>query len=624
MPKSYFALRPRKRSSISLQKLGRGGSYGSDSEAEIERHPAAVQEVLDNSKTLSYASPSTTDLSRKVTGNSAEAWNIFKSEIVRLTHTLKLKGWRRVPAERSHELEVKRLSGALTNAVYVVCPPKELQQRSSYDVDGHPVPRAPVPKLLLRIYGPNVEHLIDRESELAILRRLARKNIGPKMLGTFTNGRFEEYLNAQPLSPADLRDPVISQQIAKRMRELHQGINLLPEERDAGPFIWQNWDKWKDRCEEVIEWLDQQIKDSSKVKSAREKWRSRGFICGVEWKVFRQAVRNYRTWLDDRYGGPESVKDSLVFAHNDTQYGNLLRLMPDDTQSPLLQPANQHRRLVVIDFEYANANTLGLEFANHFTEWCYNYHSTAPWACLTEAYPTSEEQTRFIRAYLSHVPHFVSRHPGQTPVLSATSPALNPQQSPHLGPSRNNSVTTFMLDSRGPPNLSASSSSSLATANRAYEEEEKAREESTDREIKRLLRETRLWRVANSAQWVAWGIVQAKVEGMEEALQQQRAQKQKEKAKAAGSAAGVGPVDAGLNPNQSADVSEHHQLVHDTATEPHHADGDEEEDDEEEFDYLAYAQDRALFFWGDVLGLGLVKEEELPADLVAKVKRVNY
>lgn len=31
-----------------------------------------------------------------------------------------------------------------------------------------------------------------------------------------------------------------------------------------------------------------------------------------------------------------------------------------------MKPANVHKRLVVIDFEYANANVPGLEFANHF------------------------------------------------------------------------------------------------------------------------------------------------------------------------------------------------------------------------------------------------------------------
>lgn len=48
-----------------------------------------------------------------------------------------------------------------------------------------------------------------------------------------------------------------------------------------------------------------------------------------------------------------------------TQYGNLLRMEPA-TQSPLLLPANEHKQLVVIDFEYSSANTPGLEFANHF------------------------------------------------------------------------------------------------------------------------------------------------------------------------------------------------------------------------------------------------------------------
>lgn len=51
---------------------------------------------------------------------------------------------------------------------------------------------------------------------------------------------------------------------------------------------------------------------------------------------------------------------------------------------------------------------------------------------------------------------------------------------------------------------------------------------------------------------------------------------------------------------------------------------EEEEQEQEEFDYLAYAQDRAMFFWGDVLQLGFVKQEQLPAALLGKIKRVEY
>jgi choline kinase len=205
--------------------------------------------VLDNSKTLSYSgggataesSASTVTLSTsKRAEKERKHWLQFKSEIVRLAHTLRLKGWRKVPLERGGEIEVERLSGALTNAVYVVSPPPGLSQPQSAETGSKVNSSKPPPKLLLRIYGPQVEHLIDRENELEILKRLSRKRIGPRMLGTFRNGRFEEYFNATTLKFEDLRVKDTSKQIAKRMRELHEGIDLLDQEIEDGPFVWSN------------------------------------------------------------------------------------------------------------------------------------------------------------------------------------------------------------------------------------------------------------------------------------------------------------------------------------------------------------------------------------------------
>ena len=179
-----------------------------------------------------------------------------------------------------------------------------------------------ISKLLLRIYGPQVEHLIDREAELQILRRLGRKKIGPRMLGTFANGRFEEFFNATTLTPQDLRIPDTSKQIAKRMRELHEGIDLLKTEREAGPFVWQNWDKWLNRVGQTATWLDQQLLEGrhGPMQSPATRWKRRGFVCGVEWSVFKRIVEKYRNWLDDQYGGAEKLKERLVFAHNDVSH----------------------------------------------------------------------------------------------------------------------------------------------------------------------------------------------------------------------------------------------------------------------------------------------------------------
>ncbi len=154
---------------------------------------------------------------------------------------------------------------------------------------------------------------------MQILRRLARKKIGPRLLGTFANGRFEQFFHARTLTAKDLRIPETSKHIAKRMRELHDGIELLEEELDEGAFIWRNWDKWKDRCEEVISYLDQQILAGQKglTTTRSEEWKKRGLVCGVEWSVFRSAVRRYRNWLSEQYGGAEGIRRKLVFAHND-------------------------------------------------------------------------------------------------------------------------------------------------------------------------------------------------------------------------------------------------------------------------------------------------------------------
>lgn len=87
----------------------------------------ACEAILDNSKTLSYLGGSSELLNLdKEAKASRDAWEAFKFEIVRLTHTLKLKGWRHVPMDRSKEIDVERLSGALTNAVYVVSPPGDI------------------------------------------------------------------------------------------------------------------------------------------------------------------------------------------------------------------------------------------------------------------------------------------------------------------------------------------------------------------------------------------------------------------------------------------------------------------------------------------------------------------
>jgi len=279
---------------------------------------------LDNSKTMSYSGgksgggddPSTSTAKEE---KERQSWITFKNEIIRLAHTLRLKGWRRVPLNSGETISVERLSGALTNAVYVVLPPPESVLPPQ---DGKKQPT----KVLLRIYGPQVEHLIDREKELSVLRRLARKKIGPRLLGTFLNGRFEQYFESTTLTPANLREPETSKQIAKRMRELHDGVELLEEEKDEGPNVLRNWDKWLDQVEKTVTFLDKQILagSGSPPRSPTDAWKADGFVCGVEWAVFKAMVEKYRKFLVQYYGSEKKIRERLVFAHNDVSFAHFI------------------------------------------------------------------------------------------------------------------------------------------------------------------------------------------------------------------------------------------------------------------------------------------------------------
>lgn len=313
-------------------------------------------------------------------------------------------------------------------------------------------------------------------------------------------------------------------------------------------------------------------------------------------------------------------------------------MRPDDEKSPLLQAANKHKQLVVIDFEYAAANVPGLDFCNHFTEWAYNYHDpVAAWVCNTLRYPTPEQQHRFVKAYVDHRPQFPSasatprmapqdRIPSGADILSPASNALKTGSASSLSThggggstststssppthalapvASTSSIVDFMLDARAPQGGDWS----------AFE---RAREEKSEEEVKELLEEARLWRAANTAMWVAWGIVQAKIPGLED---DGKDDNDNDGVVNAGHGTGTPPAAPVAG---SAEPPVPGKGKASRAGEEEEGKGSEELG-VDEFDYLSYAQDRALFFWGDVVQLGLVKREDLPESLRMRLKIVEY
>ena len=241
------------------------------------------------------------------------------------------------------------------------------------------------------------------------------------------------------------------------------------------------------------------------------------------------------------------------------------------------------------------------------TEWSYNYHDADyPWRCNTKYYPTLEEQQRFILSYLLHTPSY------KAPGGSASNPPT-----PHLGPLPTSGSTTALAATAAPSTISAFMLDSRAPPGEKYSEQEAQRERQTEDEARRLMAETKLWRLANSAMWVAWGIVQAHVPGLPDF--------DAEDARAECNVDGTGAEIQKDEKKKEVIVSEEKGGENDISNKQEDKETDiYKSQDEEEFDYLAYAQDRAMFLWGDAVRMGMIGAEELPERVRERMKSVEY
>jgi choline kinase len=215
-----------------------------------------------------------------------------------------------------------------------------------------------------------------------------------------------------------------------------------------------------------------------------------------------------------------------------------------------------------------------------------------------------------------------------SPSLKTPGGASSNPPTPHLGPLPTSASTTALAATAAPSNISAFMLDSRAPPGQSYQEQEAQAERNTEEEARRLMAETKLWRIANSAMWVAWGIVQAHVPGLPDFDATGGAANsatENSTATALDGATADVQVEAETEEEKNSAVSTMEVDTKDVAKPELDQDTDLfKSQDDEEFDYLAYAQDRAMFVWGDLVGMGLVKKEELPEQLRARMKIVEY
>ncbi|OAV91667.1 hypothetical protein PTTG_06511 [Puccinia triticina 1-1 BBBD Race 1] len=500
-----------------------------------------------------------------------------------LRSQLKLPGWSTLSDQHKPSITISKVSGSLTNAVFFVsCPPPDpaSQPQSNTQLPHQTSP----PTVLLRIYGPSSGTLISRKEELHLLHTLSAKyGIGPLLLGTFDNGRVEQFFKSRPLTKEEVRDPQISTWIARKMSELHSvdlstvidsdhdprnqsqsscranslssdskwmpaAINSPSMNHSASPLttpqlrslnysnstregqkslsmavgsksakagVWNNITRWQHEATKVfvditkaLEKLGIQplLPTTDEEEDPLERFRATPFPLSspqalaefvkiVDLPRLILEMKAYRAWIynHERING----KSPRIFSHNDTQCGNLLLRQDDD---PLLREQPQDQ-IMVIDFEYASANPRGFDIANHFHEWCADYHHPTHSYSLTRHgnYPTYPERKRFYRAYLG----IDCEYSKTNSTVKEEDPSESSPKS-YIKRFKDCEISELNLDE--PSDLATPTKASFVSKGGhggIVEKEE-------DGEVTSLEQDVSLWSPASHAMWALWGLVQAR------------------------------------------------------------------------------------------------------------------
>ncbi|OQR83977.1 choline/ethanolamine kinase, partial [Thraustotheca clavata] len=127
-----------------------------------------------------------------------------------------VSGWENVSLD---DIAVQHLSGAMTNVIFACEKSTKHNQ-----------------KVLLRIYGTGTDAFFERSEEMHVFQQLSRFNLGVGLLGEFENGRVETMIDGTTCTAADIRDPIISEKIAKKFRQFHD----VQVDIDSQPRILKN------------------------------------------------------------------------------------------------------------------------------------------------------------------------------------------------------------------------------------------------------------------------------------------------------------------------------------------------------------------------------------------------
>lgn len=283
--------------------------------------------------------------------------------------------------ESHDEIAITRLCGGMTNMLFRCALTNGKNGNLETEQDDNDGPR----EVLLRLYGQSHG---DTEIELEIFKRLAGERLGPSLLSSFTEGRFEQYLPSNPLSWSEMTDLSISNVVARKIALIHK-LNIKCLDREPTWLM----EKYNHDYAYIERIRKQQIPLTFRPDTLESTKRIAENLLKIDFKAEIE-------YLDAIFRRSNS---ELVVSHNDLHQNNILLLFHDEDSNHSNDDLNN--RVVLIDFEYCSYNYRPFDLANHLAEWCFDYTGDEYpfFNASLDRFPSIVRQKQFLKTYLEEL-----------------------------------------------------------------------------------------------------------------------------------------------------------------------------------------------------------------------------
>lgn len=310
-----------------------------------------------------------------------------------------IHGWN--SSDSSFDIEITRISGAMTNLVYLA---------------HHTTAPPATAKVIIRLFGRG-SLLFSRHQERGIFLVASRLGIGPQCLVEFGNGRIEQFLPGAAVTATSIRQPDIAAAVATALSDFHVTMfTALPLIREKSG-------------DEGVQGASPRSSDTGLEDALWE--RLRGWLAAATAEAPEDVVELGLSEAEAEIEAMEEAAERnwgpawLALTHNDLQYGNLLVDIKEkeerdgdlgnevggkeeiDTAADVAV-APRTTTATLIDYEYCTVGDIAFDIANHFCEYAADYHRAEDGMLNWDRLPTATEQAFFCRAYIESL---FEKHP---------------------------------------------------------------------------------------------------------------------------------------------------------------------------------------------------------------------